>query len=148
MPCPIVSGGGTGTYDTTGQIDGVDEVQAGSYALMDCHYRTLRPEFRCAMTVLSTVISTAGGKVVTDVGLKGMGNDFGPPVVKDTPNATVLSIAEEHTSIGNLPAHVGDRIRLIPSHGCTTSNLHRRMWVVRKDAVADVWPIEGSGRLE
>lgn len=148
LPCPIVSAGGTGTYDITGTVQGVDEVQAGSYALMDCHYRKLRPEFRNAMSILATVISSTGSKVVVDVGLKGMGNDFGLPVVDGQPEAKVLYIAEEHAPIDNCLARVGQKLRLIPSHGCTTSNLHRRMWITRSGAVEAVWPIEGSGCLE
>ena len=69
MPCGIVSGGSTSTYDMTGAIDGVDEVQAGSYALMDCAYRKLRPEFRCSMSILASVISSTGNSSVADVGL-------------------------------------------------------------------------------
>src|SRR5688572_1094911 len=41
LPCDIVSAGGTGTYDISGRIDGVTEIQAGSYALMDTDYGRL-----------------------------------------------------------------------------------------------------------
>jgi len=64
------------------------------------------------------------------------------------PAAEVLKLSEEHTSVRNAGAKIGDRLRLIPSHGCTTSNLHRRMIVARGDVIEDVWPIEGSGCLE
>jgi len=148
LPCPIVSSGGTGTYDITGNVAGVNEVQAGSYALMDCHYKKARPEFQCAMNILATVISSMGNKVVVDVGLKGAGSDFGPPVVAGAPQAKALGVAEEHVPIDNFSAAVGEKIRLIPSHGCTTCNLHRRMWIVRNGIIEAVWPIEGSGCLE
>ncbi len=39
LPARIVSGGGTGTYSITGDIPGMDEIQAGSYALMDWSLR-------------------------------------------------------------------------------------------------------------
>jgi D-serine deaminase-like pyridoxal phosphate-dependent protein len=148
LPCPVVSGGGTGTYDITGNVPGVDEMQAGTYALMDCHYRKVRPEFECALSVLATVISAADNMVVVDAGLKAVGSDFGPPVVADAPQAKARYIAEEHIPIDNYRAPVGSRVRLIPSHGCTTCNLHRRLWVVRNDVIEAVWPIEGSGCLE
>jgi len=77
-----------------------------------------------------------------------MGNDFGLPVVDHRPEAKVLRIAEEHVPIDNTSARLGDRVRLIPSHGCTTSNLHRRMWIMRGGRIEAVWPIEGSGCLE
>jgi len=56
--------------------------------------------------------------------------------------------SEEHTMIHNLRARVGDKVRRIPSHGCATCNLHRRLFVHRGGIVEDVWPIEGSGCLE
>ncbi len=144
----IVSSGGTGTYDITGNIEGVDEVQCGSYALMDAQYRRVRPEFSNARHVLATVISTRGEKAVADVGLKGMGAEYASPVVAGHPEAEVLYVAEEHTVIENLAAAPGDRISLIPPHGCTTNNLYERMWLVRQDIIEDVWPIEGRGCLE
>jgi D-serine deaminase-like pyridoxal phosphate-dependent protein len=148
LPCAIISGGGTGTYDVTGNIEGMNEVQAGSYALMDKHYRERRPEFRNAMFVLATVISAQPDHAVCDVGLKGIGSDFGLPAVMGHPEAEVLKLSEEHTSVRKASAGIGDRLRLIPSHGCTTSNLHRRMIVVRGEVIEAVWPIEGSGCLE
>ena len=148
LPCAIVSGGGTGTYEITGNLPGFDEVQAGSYALMDCSYRLVCPEFKNALSILATVISAGNGYAVADVGLKGMGNEFGLPIVVGAPEAKVRSVSEEHVSLDNLKAAVGSKVRLMPSHGCTTCNLHRRLWVVRRDIIEAVWPIEGSGCLE
>ncbi|MGL5096920.1 MAG: DSD1 family PLP-dependent enzyme, partial [Planctomycetia bacterium] len=49
------------------------------------------------------------------------------------------------------PGHfykVGDKIELIPSHCCTTCNLHRELTVVDDAGVIlDRWPIEASGAL-
>ncbi|MHC4718138.1 MAG: DSD1 family PLP-dependent enzyme [Planctomycetota bacterium] len=144
----IVSGGGTGTYDITCEIDGVDEIQAGSYALMDHHYTKVRPEFRVARAVLATIVSARPGRAVADVGVKGLGCEFGPPVVDGHDDAEVAYCAEEHTVIDGLDAKVGEKVRLIPSHGCTTSNLHRRMWICRKNIIEACWPIEAAGALE
>jgi D-serine deaminase-like pyridoxal phosphate-dependent protein len=148
VTCPIVSGGGTGTYDITGNVPGVDEVQAGSYALMDAAYHKIRPEFACCRWVAATVISATEGRAVADVGVKGMGCDFGTPRVLEFPTAEIPYVAEEHTPLRNVTATVGQRVRLIPSHGCTTNNLHRHMWISRAGIVKDLWPIEGSGCLE
>ncbi len=148
----VLSGGGTGTYDMTGVMDGVDEVQAGSYALMDHYYAKIRPEFETALSVIATVISSnRADRAVLDVGLKGVGAEFGPPVLADRPEDAIPSFgSEEHTKVrvGGRPLMVGDRVRLIPSHACTTCNLHRRIFAVRNGTVEDVWPIEGSGCLE
>lgn len=152
LPVRVLSGGGTGSYDITGLMDGVDELQAGTYALMDHYYAKIRPEFVPALNVITTVISSNGSDhAVLDVGVKGVGSDLGPPVLADRPDDEISRFAsEEHASIrvGGRPLKVGDRVRLIPSHGCTTCHLHRRLFAVRDGIVEDVWPIEGSGCLD
>jgi D-serine deaminase-like pyridoxal phosphate-dependent protein len=148
IPVAIVSSGGTGTYDTTGRIDGIDEVQCGSYALMDSAYTAVRPEFEVARWILATVISARDDCAVVDVGAKGIGGEFGPPAVDGVPGAVARYVAEEHVPFDGLTARVGEKVRLVPSHGCTTQNLYRRMFVCRNDRVEDTWAIEGSGCLE
>jgi D-serine deaminase-like pyridoxal phosphate-dependent protein len=151
----IVSGGGTGTYLIHGEMEGIDELQAGSYALMDWFYSDIRPEFRQAMSILVTVISRPRPNIaIIDVGRKGCGAEWGPPRVKTIPGAKIPSFnSEEHATI-QLPddavenIHVGDRIEIIPSHGCTTSNLYREFVVHRNGNVIDRWPIEASGALQ
>ena len=144
----FVSSGGTGTYDTTGNFDGIDEVQCGSYALMDWFYAAIRPELKVARWVEATVISARADQAVVDVGVKGIGCEFGPPKVDRFPDAVARYTAEEHIPYDHLTAQVGDRLRIVPSHGCTTNNLHRRMWMARNGVIEDVWEIEGAGCLE
>ncbi len=149
----IVSGGGTGTYDINGNTDGIDEVQAGSYAAMDWWYTDIRPEFRQAMSVLATVAShTKTRFAIIDVGRKGIGAEWGPPRLKNGDDGRVVSYtSEEHMTVeltGNREFKVGDRMEIIPSHGCTTSNLYREFVVHQNGKVVAVWPIEGSGKLQ
>ena len=49
LPPAIVSAGGTGSYDISGAIEGITEIQAGSYALMDTDYAgsACRSSTRC-----------------------------------------------------------------------------------------------------
>jgi D-serine deaminase-like pyridoxal phosphate-dependent protein len=148
IPCTIVSGGGTGTYEVTGNLPAFNEIQAGSYALMDCSYKKVAPPFRNALFILATIISAKPDFAVADVGLKGMGNEFGLPILADAPEAKPRYIAEEHLPIDNFAAKTGQKVRIIPSHGCTTCNLHRRMWLSRHGVIEDIWGIEGSGCLE
>ena len=144
----IISSGGTGTYDITGNIEGINELQCGSYVLMDSAYKKIRPEFENARYVLATVISDQKDSVSLDVGLKGMGAEYGTPVVVGQPEAALLGFAEEHLVLEKLNAAIGDKIRLIPPHGCTTNNLYKKMWITRNDIIEDLWPIEGRGCLE
>jgi D-serine deaminase-like pyridoxal phosphate-dependent protein len=152
LPCEIVSAGGTGTYDITGRTDGVTEVQAGSYVLMDTAYARLDLPFEKAFWVLGTVISRPRpGMCVTDSGHKACTEDHGNPEVKDLEGASVLFLSDEHATI-SIPADsdvaVGHRIGLWPSHIDPTVNLHDVFYVVDGESVVDVFPITARGYPE
>lgn len=145
----VVSGSSTGTYRQSGFLDGIDEIQAGTYATMDWRYQEVVPEFEVALSVLARVISKREGEAVIDIGVKGAGGEFGLPKVKGAPDIDIpFFLAEEHCVIRKAPNwRVGEPIHLIPSHACTTCNLHRQMFVHEDGIVVDVWPIEASGKL-
>ncbi len=150
IPVPCLSGCSSATYDSTGILDGVDEIQAGTYATMDRQYFRLAPEFEIALSILVRVISRPGpGKAVLDVGVKGAGAEFGVPGIRDYPDVGIpFFLAEEHVVVNQAPDWpIGQPLHLIPSHACTTCNLYREMIVHEKGVVVDVWPIEASGRL-
>ena len=150
--CDIVSAGGTGTFDISGRIDGITEIQAGSYALMDTDYSSVGVPFEPAFWVLGTVVSRpARERCVADCGHKSMTKDHSLPVVRGIEGATVTSLNDEHATIA-LPAEstlkIGDRVALLPSHVDPTINLHDVFYVVDGQAVVDVWPIAARGYLE
>lgn len=150
FPVTCLSGCSSATYDSTGAMDGVDEIQAGTYATMDRQYYRLAPEFEIAMSLLVRVISRpTADKAVLDVGVKGAGGEFGVPGIKDHPDVVVpFFLAEEHVVVNNAPDwSIGQPLHLIPSHACTTCNLHREFVVHENGRVVDVWPIEASGLL-
>jgi D-serine deaminase-like pyridoxal phosphate-dependent protein len=145
----IVSAGGTGSYDISSAVEGITEIQAGSYALMDTDYAKLGLPFEHALSVLGTVISRpVPQRCVADCGHKACTKDHGNPSVKDVPGATVLTLNDEHATIA-LPPHcalkIGDRIQLLPSHIDPTINLHDVMYAVDGDTVVGVWPISARG---
>jgi D-serine deaminase-like pyridoxal phosphate-dependent protein len=145
----IVSSGGTGTFDLTGVVPGVTEIQAGSYVFMDGRYREVRSEFEPALTLHTTVIHRRGRLVVTDAGVKSLSNDFGLPVAFDV-GARVVGLSEEHGHVlcdEGVELAPGQRLRILPSHGDTTINLHERFYAARGDAVEEIWPIVGRGRF-
>ncbi|MCA9062081.1 MAG: DSD1 family PLP-dependent enzyme [Planctomycetaceae bacterium] len=145
-----ISGCSTSTYNVTGVMSGVDEVQAGSYATMDCQYHRLTPEFEIALSVLTRVISRPGpDRAVLDVGVKGAGGEFGVPQIRDCPDVDVpFFLSEEHLVVRNVPDwKIGQPLHMIPSHSCTTCNLYRELVVHENGTVVNVWPIEASGRL-
>lgn len=141
----VISGGGTGTWDTN---TWVTELQAGSYTLMDGQYALLDSPFRPALSVGATVVAVnrTKGWAVADAGLKALSTDHGPPAIE---GATVWFCSDEHTTFSPddglaLPA-VGDRIALRPGHVDPTVALHDRLHVVRGDDVVDIWPVDLRG---
>jgi len=152
LPCEVVSAGGTGTYDVSGRVAGVTEIQAGSYVLMDSDYDEVGVPFEQASWVLGTVVSRpADGRCVADCGQKSLTRDHGLPTVRGRPDWRVIRLNDEHAVI-ELPAgatvSVGDRVAIVPSHTDPTVNLHDVMYVADGERVVDVWPIAARGYRE
>jgi D-serine deaminase-like pyridoxal phosphate-dependent protein len=146
----LVTGGGTGTWEFVAGYPGVTEIQPGSFILMDCIYHNVRPEFGCALSIYTSVISRRPKWFVLDAGSKAISKDFGMPLVKGRSGETVTKLSEEHTKVETNPANVaiGDRREIIPAHCCATMNLHRQCLGVRRGIVETVWAIEASGRYD
>ena len=149
LPCEIVSAGGTGTYDISGRVEGITEIQAGSYALMDTEYLGVGVPFEAAFSVLGTVVSRpTRDRCVADCGNKAASKDHGVPFVKGIEGAVVTALNDEHATIALPPDStiaVGDLVELLPSHVDPTINLHDVFYVVEGDRVIDVWPITARG---
>ena len=163
--CSIISAGGTGTWDlydpTHPVLSRVNEVQAGSYALMDTHYGALDLPFRQALFVVGTLISstgepgTPGSWSVIDVGLKSLGMDHGNPVVD---GASVWFCSDEHTTVSfgerssehDVPT-LGSRVLVRPAHVDPTVAMHEDMHLVDDVAlgadasVLETWPVDLRG---
>ncbi|MEW6257397.1 MAG: DSD1 family PLP-dependent enzyme [Pseudomonadota bacterium] len=151
IPCPVVTGAGTGTFALELTSGLYTELQPGSYALMDADYARNAfdgPVFAHALTLHATVISTAvPGQAVLDVGYKGAAVDSGPPVPV-SPATEVLGMSDEHTILrqpDRAPLAVGDRVILLPSHVDPTVNLHDWFVGVRDGRVEALWPISARG---
>lgn len=136
----VISAGGTGTYDIN---TWANEIQAGSYALMDTAYGKLGLPFVQALWVWSTVISVSAPYVVADCGLKSLGMDHGNPTVE---RGSVWFCSDEHTTFGpDQPMQVGDRVRVTPAHIDPTIAYHERMHVVSGERVIETWPVDLRG---
>ena len=151
LPTDIVSAGGTNTFAATASHPAVTEIQAGTYVVMDTSYAPFAPGFRPALTVLGTVISRHGTRVVLNCGTKAMGNvALAPPSAG--PGLTIVAVDEEHTLIDARDARtgprVGDRVSLVVSYCGAAVNVHDAYCVVSDERVVDVWPIlaRGAGR--
>jgi len=139
----VVSGGGTGTWDSNRWIT---ELQAGSYLLMDTAYGKLGLPFEQALNLIGTVVSVnrPGGWAVADLGLKSLGMDHGLPSIVEPDGAKVWFCSDEHLTFStrpDLPA-VGARVRVAPAHVDPTVAYHERMLVTQNGEIVDTWPVD------
>ncbi len=140
----VVSAGGTGTYAIN---TAANEIQAGSYALMDTAYGALGLPFVPALRIVATVISVNPKFAVADAGLKTFGMDHGNPMLE---GGDVLFCSDEHVTFRpDGPTSVGDRVLLQPAHIDPTMAYHDRVMIVdgpTLDAtVLDEWTIDLRG---
>jgi 3-hydroxy-D-aspartate aldolase len=120
---------------------------------MDSTYKKLGGlDFDCALTVLATVISRPiPERVVVNTGWKAITQEFGMPSLKDNEDSKLYHMSEEHAMIRVDPTSkidVGDKLELIPSHCCTTVNLHDQYYGVRKGKVEVIWPVLARGKFQ
>ncbi len=151
---PVLTGGGTGTASMDAQRGLLTELQAGSFLLMDVAYRNAGAPFENALFCRSTIISRpTPERAVCDAGQKTLTADSGPAEVIGRPGVRYLRGSDEHGSLVVEPAAleddlaVGDVIQLIPSHVCTTINLHDVLVGVRDGRVEVVWPVATRGHV-
>ena len=156
----IMSGGGTGTFNITGSIPEMTEVQAGSYVFMDATYRNVEgvgDQFDCSLSVLATVVSRpAPDRVIVDTGLKVLAKEFGIPQPIGITGVEMTGLSEEHGTLKfvgqvsdtDVPLTPGDKIEILPTHCCTTVNLHDRYYGIRNGIVESVWDIAARGKSQ
>ena len=134
----LVTAGGTGTYAVN---TWANEIQAGSYALMDTAYDRLGLPFDQALFVLATVVSTNGRWSVADAGLKAFGMDHGNPSI---PDAEVWFCSDEHVTFAP-PFAIGSRVRIVPAHVDPTVAYHELLHLVDGEEVVESWPVDLRG---
>lgn len=152
----IMSGGGTGTFDITGNIPEMTEVQAGSYVFMDSTYHNVEgagEKFNCALSVLATVVSRPQqNRIIVDTGLKVLAKEFGIPQPTGFTGLEMIGLSEEHGKIHvsdeNVSLTPGNKLEILPTHCCTTVNLHDKYYGIRNEMVESVWEITARGKAQ
>ena len=151
IPVGVVSVGGTHNYEIAGAIDGVTEVPAGSYVVMESRYSRYRPQFQPAARVMSTVIShPEPGLAWLDTGQKGVGIDTGLPVVENIPGATLTRMSAEHGGLAlegdaQTAVDLGGKVWLTPWDIGNCFNVYDYANVVREGKLEVVWAIAARG---
>ena len=108
IPCPIVTGAGSGTLMFEVEAGVWDEIQCGSYAFMDVDYAKNEwaaplPRFEHSLFVLSTVMSRPSPKLaILDAGLKASSVDSGMPTVWQRAGLHYAKASDEHGVVASL----------------------------------------------
>ena len=151
MSVEVLSIGGTHNYEIVGAVDGVTEVPAGSYALMDEKYRAHRPQLENAGRVMTCVTSMPEpGNIITDGGRKAIGGDAGNPGVEGVEGAVCRGLSAEHGGI-QVPEDLdhglklGDRIWCVPMDVGGSINVHDYLFAIRDGALEAIWDLPARG---
>ncbi len=157
LPCPIVTGAGSGTYMLEVEAGAWDEIQPGSYIFMDVDYAKNEwvaplPRFEHALFVLATVMSRpAADRAVVDAGRKASSVDSGLPRVWQREGLAYGGASDEHGAIDIAPGasgpRLGEKLYLVPGHCDPTVNLYDWYVCVRGGRVEALWPITARGAL-
>jgi 3-hydroxy-D-aspartate aldolase len=151
----ILSCGSTGTYNIDSAIEGVTELQVGSYVFMDVDYRRIGGrdgnavygDFQPSLTVLTTVVSaTHPERVTVDAGTKALDTTTANiPQAKNRPGLLYTKHGDEFGGVtlepgGKLPT-IGERLEFIVPHCDPNVNLYDRIYACRGDKVEAIWPV-------
>ncbi|MGE3820336.1 MAG: DSD1 family PLP-dependent enzyme [Isosphaeraceae bacterium] len=159
---PILSGGSTGTYNIDTTIDGVTELQSGSYVFMDVGYMriggrdgaALYTDFRPSLSVLTTVVSTSHpDRATLDAGIKAFSTDTeDAPEPVDHPGYHYRRFGDEFGLLTADPGvalpKLGERLAFYVPHCDPTVYLYDRIHAMRGDRVEGIWPIAARREWE
>jgi D-serine deaminase-like pyridoxal phosphate-dependent protein len=159
VDCPVRSAGTTPTAHRlrAGAAPSITEMRPGNYVFYDATQVALGlvGPAECALSVLATVIGRPDPRrVILDAGSKALSAERLTPrapgfgLVLGHPELTVERLYEQHAIVSAVQPsqlRVGERVRIVPNHACTTANLHRRALVAQNDDVVDVWSIGAGG---
>jgi D-serine deaminase-like pyridoxal phosphate-dependent protein len=161
VPVDIVSAGSTPGLAGCLAVEGLTEVRPGNYAFYDAiqvglGVATLE---ECALTVLTTVVSTARpAGAICDGGSKALSLDRGAHgldiaqtygTIVGREGVALQRLSEEHgwLSDDGGACSVGDVLRVVPNHACAVVNNFDHVWVADGDEVVDRWAITARGAL-
>lgn len=161
-----LSVGSTPTARFIGETTGLSEMRPGNYVYYDRSQVALGSAQleQCALTVLSTVVSTHGDRVILDAGSKTLSSDLvaraGFPgygaMFTDLASVNALNedlhierLSEEHATVrvtGGTTLRTGDRVRILPNHACVVSNLADEVALIAGTHVVDRIPVVARGK--
>lgn len=157
----IVSGGSTPLLFESHRIEGLTEIRPGTSIFNDrnCVGQGVATWADCAASLLVTVVSSNGDRMMIDGGSKTFSSDglsgstegtFGRIV--ECPEARFHKLNEEHGYVELKEAgrryRPGARLSVIPNHICVAMNLQERVYGARAGRVEAVWVVAARGKLQ
>jgi D-serine deaminase-like pyridoxal phosphate-dependent protein len=158
-----VSLGSTPTAEYAAEVEGVTEIRPGTYVFYDRMQARLGACSleECAATVVCTVVSRPHEDLaVIDGGSKTFATDVQPGIeplnlegfghVVGYPGTTLERLTEEHgmlTVTGEHELKVGDTLRIIPNHVCSTVNLHDEVYLVGESGAVEEVRVAARGKV-
>lgn len=160
IPIRTVAVGSTPTALSAAMVPGVTEVRAGTYVFGDAMSVAWGAitEADIALSILCTVVSRPTPvRATIDGGSKTFAGDIPASMVPGLTgygrvvgaDAHIEGMTEEHGFLRLGPGmtpHIGDRLRVIPNHVCTTVNLADEVVGIRNGQVETVWPVLARGK--
>jgi D-serine deaminase-like pyridoxal phosphate-dependent protein len=143
------------------RINGVTQIRTGNYIFNDMiqvGLGTVGIE-DCALSVLSQVISIpTDDRVIIDAGSKTFSSDRGAHGNENligygkilNKKAMIERLSEEHGIISNQgdKFYIGERLRIIPNHACTTTNMFDKAYLVDADNIINEIEISARGKIQ
>jgi 3-hydroxy-D-aspartate aldolase len=158
IECPLLTGGSTGTYNIDSDIDGITELQPGSFMFMDVDYNRiggqdgpLYKDFGNSLSVLTTVVSRPSDDIaIVDGGFKAFSTDKPfTPEAKGISGIVYSWGGDEHGRLNVAQAsaavNLGDHLEFIIPHCDPSVNLYDRIYCLRGNNVETVWKIAARG---
>jgi D-serine deaminase-like pyridoxal phosphate-dependent protein len=168
-----ISVGATPTLRFSMREKGISEIRPGNYVYFDRTQVALGAATLddCALTVLATVVAKHPGRIILDCGSKTLTNDQARGITPSPGYGAVLAgdrddldyareidetllierLSEEHATVrvtGSTRLEPGDRVRVVPNHSCTVSNLVDVVRLVDGERVIDTLPVAARGRIQ
>jgi D-serine deaminase-like pyridoxal phosphate-dependent protein len=148
---------------------GITELRPGNYVYFDRTQVALGSAALddCALTVLATVVTAHSGRIVLDCGSKTLTSDQARGLTPAPGYGAVLAdggasprrvdealtierLSEEHATVrvdGTTALKPGDRVRVLPNHSCTVSNLVDVVHLVDGGEVIESLVVAARGRI-
>jgi D-serine deaminase-like pyridoxal phosphate-dependent protein len=160
-----ISVGATPTLRYSVRQRGLTELRPGNYVYFDRTQVSLGSAALddCALTVLATVVAKHPGRIILDSGSKTLTNDTARGITTAPGHGAVLQadgtiddglvverLSEEHATVrvvGDTQLEPGNRVRVLPNHACTVSNLVDVVRLVDGDTIIDTLPVAARGKI-